>query len=476
MSKRRNPAADRVRHRIRHPIIDADGHCIEYLPVVYEYAREIGGESAAKGLRAMFEAMRQLGQLTPEQRRALGVMRPPWWAFPARNTLDRATAMLPRLLYERLDELGLDFAVVYPTYGLVVFNIEDDELRRVSARAFNRYFADHYRESADRLAPVAIIPMNTPEEALAELDYAHGELGLKASLLAGHVMRPVAAAGESPRPMLWMDTFGADSPHDYDPVWRRCLELGVSPAFHSAGMGWGSRASPSSYVFNHIGNFAAAGEAICRALLLDGVPRRYPRLRFAFLEGGVGWAATLYADAIGHFSKRNAESVQTYNPNAIDRDELLSLFREYGDGRISSRLNELDDGLWPIADPAERKEGIDEFAASGIQRVEDIRDVFRRSFFFGCEADDPTNAAAFDARRNPMNARLNAIFSSDIGHWDVPDNRAVLAEAFELVEKGMLTEEDFRDFTFANAVSLYTGTNPDFFKGTVLEHAVARTR
>ena len=36
---------------------------------------------------------------------------------PTKNTLDRATAMLPRLMYERLDDLGLDFAVVYPTAG-----------------------------------------------------------------------------------------------------------------------------------------------------------------------------------------------------------------------------------------------------------------------------------------------------------------------------------------------------------------------
>ncbi len=273
-----------------------------------------------------------------------------------------------------------------------------------------------------------------------------------------------------------MDTFDADSPYDYDPVWRRCQELGLSPAFHSTGMGWGSRVSTSSYVFNHIGNFAAAGEAICRSLFLDGVAQRHPGLRFAFLEGGVGWAATLYSDIIGHFAKRNAESVQNYNPKKLDRDELVRLFREYGDARINSRLSELDDGLRPISDPDERQETLDEFAASGIQCVEDIRDVFCRSFFFGCEADDPTNAAAFDTRRNPMNARLNAIFSSDIGHWDVPDNREVLSEAYKLVEKGMLTEEDFRDFTFTNAVSLYTGTNPDFFKGTVLQHAVARTR
>ncbi len=100
MSKRANPSADRVRHRISHPILEADGHCIEYMPIVYDYARDVGGETAAKGLRAALEMMRQVGQFTSEQRRDLGVMRPPWWGFPARNTLDRATAMLPRLLYE----------------------------------------------------------------------------------------------------------------------------------------------------------------------------------------------------------------------------------------------------------------------------------------------------------------------------------------------------------------------------------------
>jgi NAD(P)-dependent dehydrogenase (short-subunit alcohol dehydrogenase family) len=42
-------------------------------------------------------------------------------------------------------------------------------------------------------------------------------------------------------------------------------------------------------------------------------------------------------------------------------------------------------------------------------------------FFFGCEADDRVNAWAFNRRANPLGARLNAIFGSDIGHFDVPD-------------------------------------------------------
>ena len=49
-----------------------------------------------------------------------------------------------------------------------------------------------------------------------------------------------------------------------------------------------------------------------------------------------------------------------------------------------------------------------------------------------------------------------------------------LAEAHDLVEEGFLTEEDFRDFTFANMVHLHGGMNPDFFKGTAVEDEAAK--
>ena len=66
-------------------------------------------------------------------------------------------------------------------------------------------------------------------------------------------------------------------------------------------------------------------------------------------------------------------------------------------------------------------------------------------------------------------ARLNAIFSSDIGHFDVPDMTAVVPEAYELVEHELITDDDFRDFMFANAVRFWGEVNPDFFKDTVVE-------
>ena len=60
------------------------------------------------------------------------------------------------------------------------------------------------------------------------------------------------------------------------------------------------------------------------------------------------------------------------------------------------------------------------------------------------------------------------------GHWDVPDMTEVTEEAYELVEHEVITEEDFRDFVFTNPTTLWTGMNPDFFKGTVVEQEVKK--
>ena len=75
---------------------------------------------------------------------------------------------------------------------------------------------------------------------------------------------------------------------------------------------------------------------------------------------------------------------------------------------------------------------------------------------------------------NPFGARLKAIFGSDIGHFDVPDMLDVLPEAYELCEDGLITDDDFRDFTFANPVRLWGTVNPAFFSGTVVEKAAAQ--
>jgi hypothetical protein len=257
-------------------------------------------------------------------------------------------------------------------------------------------------------------------------------------------------------------------------VWARCAELGVSPTFHSTGIGFGSRVSPVNYVANHVGNFAAGAEAICRSLFFAGVPRRFPHLRFAFHEGGAAWACNLYADLVSHWAKRNREEIHRYDPARLDRAELRGYIERFGPRAFVDRLDSLDDALRFLSDPDEDPATLDEFANAGVQSRDDIRDVFTRQFFFGCEADDPLVSLAFDARLNPAGARLQPVLGSDIGHWDVPDVARVLDEAEELLDAGLLSDADFRALTFENPIDLWGSTNPRFFEGTVLEEAARR--
>jgi predicted TIM-barrel fold metal-dependent hydrolase len=402
------------------------------------------------------------------------MLQPGWWGVPTKNTRDRATAMLPKLLHERMGELGLDFAILYPTSGaLFAPFLRDEEVRRAACRAFNLYTADQFQGLGDRLTPAAVIPMHTPQEAIEELEFVVKTLGIKAAMLASLQRRPIPAVAkatpEASRYALWHDTLGLDSEHDYDPVWAKCLELGIPPTFHSASSGIGLRSSISNFVYNHIGHFGAAGEAVCKALFIGGVTRRFPKLRFAFLEGGVGWACSLYSDLIGHWKKRNPEALEEVNPANLDRALLVELAQRYGSKALGDKLEQLEAGLGVLTDkPAQ----LDDFAACGIKKPQDIRDLFVPNFYFGCEADDPVTSWAFKRHVNPYGARLNTLFGSDIGHFDVPDMTEVLVEAYEGVEDGIMTEDDFRDFVFANPARFWTAVNPDFFKGTAVESQV----
>jgi predicted TIM-barrel fold metal-dependent hydrolase len=466
--------ARKLHDRLRHPVIDADGHWIEYGPVMKEEFRRIGGEAAAEALAVAIQRVPNSLKMTLAERTRKRVGQEAFWSSPSENVLDRATAMLPRLMYERLDDLGIDFSVVYPTAGLSFHRMQDARHRRAICRAYNVFAADQFRGLGDRVIPAAIIPMYTPEEALEELDFAVTQLGYKVAMLGGMMRRRVPALEEehpeASKHVEWYDVIGLDSPHDYDPVWRKCLELRVAPSFHNGARSILLRNSPSNFCYNHIGHFASAGEAVAKAIFLGGVTRRFPQLNFAFLEGGVGWASMLYADLIGHWEKRNRQAIERTNPGKLDVGKLHELARQYGSRGVADAVGRRE-GLEGDSNSTLTGgiEDLDDYFRCQITRKEDIRDLFVPRFYFGCEADDPINAWAFNRQASPMRARLNALFSSDIGHFDVPDMSEVVPEAYELVEHGLITDDDFQDFMFTNAVRFWGEVNPDFFKGTIIE-------
>ncbi len=479
-----------VKATLDYPVIDTDVHVNDYTPALEEYVQQYGGGELVDALRKVLGSRfntRSNGkdwyQQTQQERRYHRTLRSPWWARVTRNTLDLATYTLPDLLAERLAEQGADYSVLFPNDVLAPLGA--GRHRQALHRAINHYHADQYRKYSDRLTPVAGIPLHTPEEGIEELEFAVKTLGLKVINIAGGVKRPIPAVADkypaADHPDVakyanYTDFYGIDSEYDYDPFWAKVVELGVPVTTHYGSQGWTGRHSISNYMYNHIGHFADGSQAFAKALFFGGVTRRFPGLRVALLEGGADWGAHVFTHLLDRWEKRNHVAVQNYNPANADLDLLADLFQRYGNDLIKDRPLDksrlLLDSLGVSALPHSRDpndDEIDDFAQAGIASPQDIKTQWVDSFYFGSESDDRTVASAFNAKLNPLGAKINAIWSSDIGHWDVPDLTEPLAESWDLVEQGVITAADFKALVFDNPYRFYTQANPQFFKGTAVE-------
>ena len=450
-------------------MIDGDGHLIEVREAFVRFVED-RGESALfddPSARALMVPGSELQQIPPLDVRKRFHMRTNSRWFTTADTQDYAAVTMPALMHERLADTGFDFSVVFPTYGLHLAHIVGDESRRGLCRLYNEMVAEDYAPFRDRLSPVAVLPLHTPEEGLEAFEHAHA-LGLGAFLIPSFVWRTIPAFADAPPEyrarLRRMDAFGIDSEHDYDPFWQRAVELNAPLAAHMSGAGLIDRISPTNYVYS-AGQFAATGEALAKSLFLGGVLHRFPGLRVGLMEGGVAVGVRLYGDLVGRWEKRGPEGLLNLDLRNIDTAELARMAQTYQPrfaGLPEERLVPflgLEDG--PTND----------FALSGVDGPADIRDQFCNGFFWGCEGDDPLVAVSFDPRVNPLGATVPAFVGSDIGHWDVPNFEHPLREAYEQIEHGLLTAEQFREFTLTNAVRFYAGDRLDFFAGTAVEDA-----
>jgi len=489
----RRTRSTEIRESLDHPVIDSDGHLREFLPEWLDYMIEVGGRDWADRYLAKVAKDQEtkpagLGPnrdfgtamaYTAEERRAGRRRRGPWWGMPVANPADCASPYLPKLLVRRLDELGMDYLITYPTWGLTVHTIPDDEDRLIATRAVNKMHAEVWNgdsEVAYRIHVPAVIPMHTPEEAIAELEYCVETLKFKAIKIPAMVPRPIKELHErfpgieNYKPDgYWPDFYGLDSEHDYDPFWQRCVDLKVAVTCHGAaayGFPWKNR-SISSWTYNHIGNQPWMQDMLCKTLYFGGVTNRYPRLNFGFLEGGVAWACVLLNDIVAHWNMRSVEALELLNPKNLDKAAVDELMLEYGGDRFKGRLDKVIQ-LFP--DPSEpiEPENYNDYRYTGAQRKEDLGPLFD-NFYFGCEADDKMNAWAFDTKVNRFGMTMKAFFGSDIGHMDAPDFAAVTEETYELVEDGVLTDDEYRMFVADHAILLHGRMNRDFYKGTAVE-------
>jgi predicted TIM-barrel fold metal-dependent hydrolase len=471
-----------IRRQLKHPIVDADGHWLELQPVFVDYIAEIAGPKIVDRYNAVLAkaAGYSSHKVSPDTLVRNRIRRQAWWT-QATGAKNRATYMVPAMLYQSLDEWGIDVSLLYPTLGFLITPIlrEQPDLQQAVVRAYNIMVADLFKPYGDRLIPAASISLDTPNEAIELLEHAKS-LGLKSMVMNGTTTRPIEGDADfQPDPSkrrFYYDAYGLDSPYDYDPVWKKCVELGVAVTVHTGTMGWPDRSSPSSFVFNHMGHFAQSHHLTARSLFMGGVTQRFPTLNFGFLEGGVGWACNLYGDLISHWKKRDKSFMEkTFRPDLLDRAEMRRIMEPHvkNNKHFTRNMDEIfARGLDPVEPGVSQEEftkrdlGSDDFARVKIANTAELRRLYANNFYFGCEADDPMTMMAFHPTAR---LKLKAMLGSDIGHFDVVDPAEVMEEAWEMVDHGLITESDFREFTFSNVVEMHGQMNADFFRGTLVE-------
>ncbi len=183
-----------------------------------------------------------------------------------------------------MDQEGIDVAVLFGTFvGLGAAScIEDPGLATALCTAYNNWLAEYCQPYPDRLKGIALVPMQDPQAARAEMRRAVEKLGMVGVQV--------------------LTNFGSRLLHEpqFDPIWDEAQGLGVPVCVHiistnSAGIDRFDR-----YVFKHAfypvdTMFAAA------SFVAGGILERYPKLKVAFMEAGAGWVPWLMDRLHEHF-------------------------------------------------------------------------------------------------------------------------------------------------------------------------------
>ena len=257
------------------PTIDADAHVLE-TPETWQYLSE-----AEKHFTPMV-VNRTAGAV---ERGLSGAEVEEYWVIDGRLVPKQDNAGLDTVAAARemrdiparlthMDELGIDVQVLYPTVFLRPMTLNVD-LGFALARSYNRWLADIWAQAPDRLRWVAIPSLMSMDKLADEMAFAkdHGAVGIYVCGL------------ECDRQL--------SDPYFF-PLYEVSSKLNMPICIHSA-----TNSFTMHDFFLHdsgFSKFKLATIGAFHSLIFNGIPARFPDVRWAFIEVSSQWVPYLIND------------------------------------------------------------------------------------------------------------------------------------------------------------------------------------
>ena len=262
-------------------IFDADGHIVEtdetFAEVPERFAHHIprpepteGGFRYVSGDRAGFTIAAHPDPVGAPGA-TIGADDPLGEPVVARGGSDPAGRLLD------LDVDDISIAALYPTYGLMIQGVTDDEAATALCRSLNDWLADYCRHDPERLLAVATLPMTSPQSALAEAERCL-DLGFVGAWRRPERFEGVAALHDPGHEPLFSLLAEADRPLAIHPGLN-----GVVP------YGYFGERFDEDYSAMHAAHFPVEQMMNLTSLVAFGILDRHPTLRVALLETGATW-------------------------------------------------------------------------------------------------------------------------------------------------------------------------------------------
>jgi predicted TIM-barrel fold metal-dependent hydrolase len=182
---------------------------------------------------------------------------------------------------DRLRDLardGVDAEVIFPNKGLTMWATPDPVFSNAMCRAWNDWAWETFGPYNDRLSPVAAIASGDLEGAIAEIRRS-AKRGFRALALPS---KPVWGAHDASH-------VNYNLPH-FDPLWEVVEEVDLPITFHvSTGRDPRAARGNGGAVINYaVHSLSPTMEPVAN-LCASGVIDRFPKIRFATIEAGIGW-------------------------------------------------------------------------------------------------------------------------------------------------------------------------------------------